>query len=76
MRINGPLRSNELLDTHADVPRDLPEQRGRDVASCVERHRRDPTVFVPELLVRSTLANFDEAEALEYGHDLAWTENG
>ena len=70
------LRSHELGNGQPDVPADLAEQRGRDIATRVHRHRGNPAVGVPELLVRPALADLDEPEALEAGDNLSRFENG
>jgi hypothetical protein len=72
---SATLRSDELLDAHADVACDLSKECRRDIASRVERHRRDATVVVPELLVKSALGHFGEPEAFEDGHDLPRAED-
>lgn len=70
------LRSHELGNGQPNVPPDLAEQRRRDIAARVHRHRGNPAVGVPELLVRPALADLHEPETLEAGDDLSRFETG
>jgi hypothetical protein len=70
------LRSHELGNRHPDVPADLAEQSGRNVAARVHGHGRHPTVGVPKLLVGAALPDLDEPESLKAGDDLPWLEDG
>ena len=63
------LPTEQVVDGQADVARDFPEQRRRDVAPLVEWDRRGAPVCVAELLVRSALADLFEAERLEQPDD-------
>ena len=64
----------KLIESKADVLRDLTEQDGRDIAALMERHRRAPTFYVSKLLVRTALANFRETERNENSNDLTRLE--
>ena len=66
----------ELFGRYPDVLRNLPQQRGRDVASAVERNGRASTIRVAELFVRAFLPNLDEAQTLEKGDDLTRFQRG
>ncbi len=57
----GPLPAHELFRRQAYILGDLPQQRRRDVAALVDRNRRAPSVWVPELNVRTSLAHVAEA---------------
>jgi hypothetical protein len=48
-----------------DIGRDLAQQRGRDIPTCVERNRGAATVRVPELLVRAALPDLRETVGLK-----------
>jgi hypothetical protein len=50
----------ELIDLDLDVPRDLAHERRSDVAALMEWDGRAPAVRMTELLVRASLADFDE----------------
>jgi hypothetical protein len=67
--------SEQFPHVHPDVPRDLAQEAGRDIASRVERDGRRATVWVPVLLVRAALAHFHEADPFEQSDDLARSEN-
>src|SRR4030095_14944993 len=66
----------ELFCRQPDVLRDLTQQGRRDVPPGVKWKRRPATVWMAELLVGASLANFGEAQALQKGHDLTWFECG
>ena len=65
----------QLIDSEANVPRDLAEKRGRNVARAVERHRRAAAIRVTELLVRTPLPDLGEPMRLQQRHDFAWLQN-
>jgi hypothetical protein len=61
----------ELLNREADILRDLTQQQWRDVSTGVKRNRRPPTIRVPVLLVRSTLANLTKPEPFKNPRNFA-----
>ena len=65
----------KLIESKADVLRDLTEQDGRDIAALMERRRRASTFYVSILLMRTALANFRETERDENSNDLTRLEN-
>ena len=65
----------KLVESKADVLRDLTEQDGRDIAALMERHRRASAFYVSKLLMRTALANFRETECDENSNDLSRLEN-
>ena len=65
----------QLVDREAYVARDLPQQRGRDVAPCMEWNGRHTAVRVAELLVRTSLADFGEPQPLEQRDDFPRLED-
>jgi len=67
--------AEQLFRCETDVPGDLPEQDGREVAALVERNGGRPAVGVPELLVRAALSGLLEPESAKDGHDLARLED-
>jgi hypothetical protein len=48
-----------------NIGRDLPQQRGRDIATCVKRNSGTATIRVPELLVRAALPDLYETVGLK-----------
>jgi hypothetical protein len=78
-RVDRPWRSGgarlltleKLLQREADVARDLPQKRRRDVAPCMKWDRRSATIGVTVLPVRSALSNLSESELHEDRGDLA-----
>jgi len=68
--------TEQLFDRKADVARDLPKQRGRDVSTGVKRDRRASSVSMSELLVRSALTDFAETARLEQRDHLARPQDG
>ena len=66
----------ELLSSHSDVFRDLPEQDGRNVATLVKGNSGTTSVRVAELFVGADLADFREAECFQNSDDLTWLEDG
>jgi hypothetical protein len=67
---------DELFCGQPDVLCDLAQQCWRDVTSGVKWNRRSPTVCMTELLVRASLPNFRETQALEKGNDLPRFKGG
>jgi hypothetical protein len=59
----GSPASNEFFGAQSDVAGDHPDQRWGDVAPGVVGDGCRTTVVMPELLVRATLPDFDEAQA-------------
>lgn len=66
----------KILNGHADVFGDLPEQDGGEVASGMESHGRAPAVYMPKLFVRAALTNFLKPQSLQNRNDFARLENG
>ena len=60
----------QLGDSEANVLRDLPQQGWCDITSGMERHSSATATFIPKLLVRTSLAYFNEAKPFQNGHDL------
>lgn len=69
-------RCEELVDRKPDVPRDLAYESWRDVPSRVKRNGGRTTIGVPELLVRTALANLGEPVRLQKGNDFPRLEDG
>ena len=55
--------SQQFLDGQVDVPGNLPQQRRRNVAAFVERHRGPAPVGVAVLDVRAALPHGGHARA-------------
>ena len=55
----------EIFPCHPDVSGDLPKQNGGQIPASMIRYRGLPPIRVPELTVRSSLANLDETESLQ-----------
>jgi len=67
--------AKQLLHRHADIARDLPQQRWRNVATTMEGHSRPAPIGVPVLAMRPTLPDFDETQPLKQRDPLAWLED-
>lgn len=65
----------QLVDREVNVPRDLPEQRRRDVAAGMERDRCPSAVRMSELPVGATLPRFSEAQTYQKSSDLTRLQN-
>ncbi len=61
----APGASEQFLDRQPDVPRDLTQQSGRNVAADMEGDSGHATIRVAELFVRTALPNLGEAKSLE-----------
>lgn len=68
--------SQQLLHGDADIPGNLAQQDGREVACGMEWYGRTPAVRMPKLLVRTALTNLLESKPLQNRNDLARLENG
>jgi hypothetical protein len=55
----------ELLDRYFDVAADLSKQRRRDISTRMHRYRRDASIRVAELFVRTSLPDFYEPDPLQ-----------
>ena len=66
----------KLLRGHARVFDDLAEQEGGDVASAMYRNGRATTIWVPKLLVGTSLPYLFESHPLEYRDHLSGGEDG
>jgi hypothetical protein len=66
----------KLLRSRANVSDDLAEQEGGEVASAMHWNSRATTVWVPELLVGPSLANFFETHPLKDRDHLSRTQDG
>ena len=62
----------EVSDGHTDVPRDFPQENGRNVATLMKGHRRSPAVVVPELLMAAFLPRLAKPKALQDGDHFRW----
>ena len=65
----------KLRHRHADIPRDLPEQDGRDVTALMEGNGGLATVVVSKLLVRAALPDLSEPVLLEQRDHLSRFED-
>ena len=65
----APGASEQFLDRQPDVPRDLTQQSGRNVAADMEGDSGHATIRVAELFVRTALPNLGEAKSLEEARD-------
>lgn len=74
--LSDPLhdRAERSVGAHADVARNHPDERRCDLTAPVIGYRGSAPVRMPELLVRSTLAHLDEAEADQNSDDDARTQ--
>lgn len=61
----------KFIKCQPDVFRDLAQQDGRDIAPLVKGYGRAFTRQIPELLMRTSLANFRETERNENCDNLA-----
>lgn len=66
----------QLSHRHPEILRDFAEQDRRNISPEMERHRRPPTVWMPELLMAAPLPRLMEPETFEDGHDLRWFKDG
>jgi hypothetical protein len=66
----------QLSHRHPGILRDFAEQDRRNISSEMERHRRPPTVWMPELLMAAPLPRLMEPETFEDAHDLRWFKDG
>jgi len=58
--VNYPLTATKS-SADIPIPCDLPKDHRRDIPALVEWHRRASPIRMAELLVRTTLSDFDEA---------------
>ena len=65
----------ELIESKPYALGDLTEQDGRDIAALMERHCSASTLYVSKLLMRTTLADFREAECNKNSDNLTRFEN-
>ncbi len=63
--------AEKLVNSHADVLRDLTQKDRRDVAALVKWDRRRPTVCMAKLRMRAAAAHFFEAQVAENRRHLA-----
>jgi len=66
---------DQSLGGHADVLGYLTEEDGRDIPAWMEGDRGGPSVGMPNLLVGTTLADFDEPQSLKNSYNLTRLEN-
>ena len=65
------LNFNELLDRYFDVAADLPEQRRSYITAGMHGNCGHAPIWMAELFVRPSLANFDEPEFLQPRNDFS-----
>lgn len=65
----------EVVNRHADVLTDQPEQAGRDVPANMEWNGGGAAVRVPKLLMRAALPDFSEAETRQNRTNFSSLEN-
>lgn len=65
----------KLFRCRANVFDDLAEKEGGDIASAVHGDGRPATVWVPQLLMRSSLSYFFESHPLQYRDHLSRAED-
>jgi hypothetical protein len=58
------LIAQELFDCQVDIGSDLAQERRRDIAPLVKRNGRAATIWMAELLMRTSLPNFLESVLL------------
>jgi hypothetical protein len=76
-RLLGGWRSRieEFPDCEANVAGDLTQKSRRDVSALMYGNCGDATIGVPELLVRTALADFPKTQPLQTCHDLTRLED-
>ncbi len=66
----------ELFRSDPDIPADLSQEKGRDVATSMERNRSAPAVRVAILFMRASLPNLHEAHRLQRTRDFSRAQPG